>query len=434
MKGIPWYASLRFRFAAVLAVTSFAIAALLGAWIAHVALGDARDQMREQAAATLRAGTATYETTRTVAPTVQIGEKGLPSGLAQRAREHDDIVTSADERETWAAVQAQDGTTLSVRLPSAPVVERWEELARTILALSLAVAAAASGIGWFVSGGLTRRLRRAAEITLEGGDVQGHDAALARLRADADGAPRRDAPRRTPSGEQDEVGVLTGVIEDTTRRLLLKIQQERALTADAAHELRTPLTALTSAVELLDDSAEAERVRTLLGRMRRLVDDMLSLAREDAADQADRDVVRTEDLAREAAGSGPGEVEVQVETPGRVRCDEQLVVSVLESLVLNAVRHGAPPITIEVDGEEIRVRDRGPGFPDEILTDGPRRFHSIGPTGGSGLGLVIAQRRLERTGGTLAFGGGGEARSGEDRSGEDGPQGAVVTVRLEPAS
>ncbi|WP_341854258.1 hypothetical protein [Brachybacterium sp. GPGPB12] len=157
MKGIPWYASLRFRFAAVLAVTSFSIAAPLGAWIAHVALGDAREQMREQAAATLRAGTATYETTRTVAPTVQFGDEGLPAGLARRAHEHDDVVTFADDSATWAAVEAQDGFTLSVRLPNAPVVDRWEELARTILLLSLAVAAAASAIGWFVSGGLTRR-------------------------------------------------------------------------------------------------------------------------------------------------------------------------------------------------------------------------------------------------------------------------------------
>lgn len=428
MKGIPWYASLRFRFAAVLAVTSFSIAALLGAWIAHVALGDAREQMREQAAATLRAGTATYETTRTVAPTVQFGDEGLPAGLAQRAHEHDDVVTFADDSATWAAVEAQDGFTLSVRLPNAPVVDRWEELARTILLLSLAVAAAASAIGWFVSGGLTRRLRRAAEITLERGDVQGRDAALARLRAETGGGPPQVDPGSAPSGERDEVAVLTGVIEETTHQLLLKIQQERALTADAAHELRTPLTALTSAAELLDHGAEAERVRTLLVRMRRLVDDMLSLAREDSAAQAERAEVSTEDLAREASGSGPWEVEVQVDNPGRVRCDEQLVVSVLESLVLNAVRHGAEPVTIEVDGSEIRVCDRGPGLPEEILADGPRRFRSIGPTGGSGLGLVIAQRRLERTGGTLGFGDRGEGRGGEGE-----PQGAVVSVRLDPA-
>ncbi|WP_341854259.1 HAMP domain-containing sensor histidine kinase [Brachybacterium sp. GPGPB12] len=162
--------------------------------------------------------------------------------------------------------------------------------------------------------------------------------------------------------------------------------------------------------------------------MRRLVDDMLSLAREDSAAQAERAEVSTEDLAREASGSGPWEVEVQVDNPGRVRCDERLVVSVLESLVLNAVRHGAEPVTIEVDGSEIRVCDRGPGSPEEILADGPRRFRSIGPTGGSGLGLVIAQRRLERTGGTLGFGDRGEGRGGEGE-----PQGAVVSVRLDPA-
>lgn len=62
------------------------------------------------------------------------------------------------------------------------------------------------------------------------------------------------------------------------------------------------------------------------------------------------------------------------------------------NLLQNAERHGAPPVVVTVDGATIRVRDHGPGFPPEILAEGPSRFRTADPnrSDGHGLGLTIA--------------------------------------------
>ncbi|RCS93542.1 HAMP domain-containing protein [Brachybacterium alimentarium] len=407
MSAVPWYASLRVRLAAALAVTSFLIAALLGAWIAHVALQDAREQMREQAASTLRAGTATYVMTGQVAPTVQVGEEGLPADLIREAAAGDDVVTYAGETSTWAAWHTDEEAILSVRLPNGPATARWQELARSILALSLGSAVLSSAVGWFVAGRLTRRLRTAADYARA---LRTHESLSTVI---------------APRGGDDEVAVLTGVIDDTAHELFARIDQERELTADVAHELRTPLTALVSATDLLDDSEDSQRVRQLVARTQRLVDDMLILAREEASDPAEPERVRVEELAARAADRCPVDVQIHVllgtETPSgagpEAWCAGELIVSALESLLVNARRHGAVPLEILVDGLTLRVHDHGSGYPEELLAAGPRRFHPLGPTGGTGLGLVIAERRVARAGGELTL-----------RNGDDG--GAEAVIRL----
>lgn len=76
-----------------------------------------------------------------------------------------------------------------------------------------------------------------------------------------------------------------------------------------------------------------------------------------------------------------------------VTTDPRRLERILANVLANALRHGAAPITVEVDGPVVIVRDHGPGFPPDVLRDGPSRFRK-GPgdgTGGHGLGLTIAQ-------------------------------------------
>jgi signal transduction histidine kinase len=403
---MSWRSSLRVRVAAALAVTSFAIAGLLGTLIAQVTLQDARAQLCEQAADTLRAGTATYMFTGMVAPSVQLGPAGVPEELLAGLASEGDVLTLDSGEAAWAAWQADAHTVLSVRLPNAPVTDRWQPLSRLILGLAVGAAALSSAAGWFVASRITRRLRAAAEHTAALRAGAAPPAAGA-----ADFAPTDTVPRGLVAGD-DEVGVLTRAVEETTRELLARVERERELTADAAHELRTPLTALVSATELLDDGPEAERVRTLVARLRRLVEDMLALAREEASAPAETDVVRTGVLARRVAAVAD-DVMVRVTSDAPVRCAPDIVVAALASLVANAHRHGTPPVEVVADGASVRVRDHGVGYPAEILAAGPRRFHAVGATGGTGLGLVIAQARAARGGGRLvlrnAANGGAEA-------------------------
>jgi signal transduction histidine kinase len=99
--------------------------------------------------------------------------------------------------------------------------------------------------------------------------------------------------------------------------------------------------------------------------------------------------------------------------------DPRRVERILANLLANAERHGAPPIEVVVDGAAVTVRDHGPGFPSQLLREGPRPFAGGGVAGemgspaGSGLGLVIARAQAAAVGAQLllanAPGGGAQA-------------------------
>jgi signal transduction histidine kinase len=91
----------------------------------------------------------------------------------------------------------------------------------------------------------------------------------------------------------------------------------------------------------------------------------------------------------------------------------------LMGLVINAHRHGKPPVEVTVDATTVVVRDHGAGFPDRLLAEGPQRFHtSAAERGrGHGLGLTVAAGQARVIGASLAF-----------SNAADG--GGVVTLRL----
>ncbi|MHC5908335.1 sensor histidine kinase, partial [Streptomyces sp. S6] len=104
-------------------------------------------------------------------------------------------------------------------------------------------------------------------------------------------------------------------------------------------------------------------------------------------------------VARRAV-SGLEGVSVEVVADAVVATDPRRVERVLTNLAANALRHGSAPVVVTVDGPAVRVRDHGPGFPDDLLAvlhaSGPQRFRTGERTGGTGLGLTIAtgQARL----------------------------------------
>jgi signal transduction histidine kinase len=109
-------------------------------------------------------------------------------------------------------------------------------------------------------------------------------------------------------------------------------------------------------------------------------------------------------------------VSVTVLGEGRmVVTDPRRVQRILAILLDNAVKHGRAPVVVTVDGARIVVRDHGPGLPQELLQDGPRRFRTgaFDRSTGRGLGLSIAAGQAVVLGGRLrlgaAAGGGAEA-------------------------
>jgi two-component system OmpR family sensor kinase len=249
----------------------------------------------------------------------------------------------------------------------------------------------------------------------------------------------------------DEVGELARTLEQMLRSLDAArseresaLRRQREFVADASHELRTPLTSILANLELLQDSLDSPRqaderamVDSALrssGRMRRLVGDLLLLARADAG----RIGARTHCDLAETAGHAAAEVAPTIgERELRVDGDRPLPVDgnpdelhrMVLNLLDNAALHTPPGSTIELrlrsEGRDavVEVADDGPGVPEELREQIFERFvRGAGPadtavTGGSGLGLAIVR--------AVAVSHGGSAEVGESELG-----GALFRVRL----
>jgi signal transduction histidine kinase len=193
-----------------------------------------------------------------------------------------------------------------------------------------------------------------------------------------------------------------------TERLRELDEMKDAFLSAASHELRTPITICRGHLELLDDGAGAEEVRTVketvmdeLSRMGRLVEDLTSLAQAD-----DRALLRIESLPLDSFVSGivtkaepilGGRLRVEADIGGAVlRADPQRVTQALLNLLRNAVQHapGDRPVWLRVRAEQaswrFEVADEGGGLRpgDEQVVFGPFST-GTSPTAGTGIGLSV---------------------------------------------
>jgi signal transduction histidine kinase len=180
---------------------------------------------------------------------------------------------------------------------------------------------------------------------------------------------------------------------------------------------------LLTAADLLPDSRPTQLVQERAEALRRLVEDVLEVARLDAQTSPPAiEPCLLASLAHRAvvgAGAPPGTVRVEVRGEPVAETDPRRVERIVANLVQNALRHGTPPVTVEVAADRITVRDHGRGFPDDLLsvlrTSGPQRFRTGDPDRGNGigLGLTIAVGQAQAIDARLRFGnhpeGGAEA-------------------------
>ena len=188
--------------------------------------------------------------------------------------------------------------------------------------------------------------------------------------------------------------------------------RQREFVADASHELRTPLTSILANLELLESELAgeqremAESALRSSRRMRRLVTDLLLLARADAGREAPTAPVDLVAVAREAAAEASA---LSPEHPLSLDLGDPVTVDgvaddlhrLAANLVENALLHTPPgtPVTVSVrrDGDSavLEVADRGPGVPQALRERVFDRFTRGGadrvPSGGSGLGLAIVK-------------------------------------------
>jgi two-component system OmpR family sensor kinase len=190
------------------------------------------------------------------------------------------------------------------------------------------------------------------------------------------------------------------------------------MAAMAAHEIRNPLGVIRGTVELMIERASATltpRDRTgledVLGeveRLRRLTEDLLDLSADrPLALGALQPQVLLEEAARTTEASFPGiRVRLAVEgEPPEVEGDAGRLRQVFANLLQNAAQaqgQGEVRLVAGVDGAQlvVRVEDDGPGVPGPIRA---RLFDPFvtGRESGTGLGLALCRRLVERHGGTL---------------------------------
>jgi two-component system, OmpR family, sensor kinase len=245
----------------------------------------------------------------------------------------------------------------------------------------------------------------------------------------------------------DEVTPLVGALNDLLIRLGAALDRERAFMADAAHELRTPLTALHLQMGALARAAnEAERNDAMeklsagVQRAIRLVEQMLSFARQEPRAEPGPVRVPLADVVREVvaelvpfADAKHIDLGISNSESAVVLGDPDALRTLTRNLVDNAVRYTPEGGRVDVSVESaeaasvppivLKVVDSGPGIPPEERSRVLDRFYRRPGTTppGSGLGMAIVKAIADSHSATLSL-----------ESGPDG-QGLAVSVRFPAA-
>ena len=317
-----------------------------------------------------------------------------PGGTTRRVG-----VRHRDARTGYRVIIGRSLTTLETELASL----RRALGVSLIVSLTLAVV-----LGFWFSGGALR------PVTTMAAEARG-------MNGETGGA------RLTSARRSDELGDLGRAFNSLLDRIESTLAQQRRFMADASHELRTPVSVARTAVEVTRDRtgrSEAEYQECLgvvheqMHRLSRIVEDLLTLARADAA-SLPLDVERF--YLDELIAARVEEARLLVEGSGRtvelwgaedveICGDQRLLGQMISNLLTNAVRHGRPPGRVSVQlmkqgtTVEVAVRDSNEAIPDAERERIFGRFVRLDPSRsaeGAGLGLSIARAIALAHGGAL---------------------------------
>jgi signal transduction histidine kinase len=192
------------------------------------------------------------------------------------------------------------------------------------------------------------------------------------------------------------------------------------LVAVASHELRTPASAVYGVfVTLAERSGITPETRDELihvgheqsDRLRRLIEQLLDLSQLDAGRvDVNPAPVRLREAIEEIVASAlveHGSVHLEVPPDLTAVVDRLVLERILTNLVVNAERHGAPPIVLSAHSSKhelrIAVQDNGGGVPEDLEPQLFEPFTRGADSGGPGLGLSIARTYVRAHGGDLFF-------------------------------
>lgn len=214
----------------------------------------------------------------------------------------------------------------------------------------------------------------------------------------------------------DELAQLGETLDHLLDRVAMAIRSEQRLTSELAHELRTPLTAIQGSADLAlmrgdaDGQTRADliEISRAARAMSEVITTLVDVARDPAAAGASA-TCRVADLVDTLRQSVPARLDLVDEvsaSTARIGGPQNLVIRAVAPVLDNAVGHADSRVTIAaVDlphAVEITIADDGHGVDDQLR----ERIFEVGASGsgGTGLGLGIAQRVARSLGGEIVVG------------------------------
>lgn len=251
---------------------------------------------------------------------------------------------------------------------------------------------------------------------------------LARTATAARAIAAGDYTHKAPAEGPAEVYDLGRAFNDMVARVQTTNETQRDFLANVSHELKTPLTSIQGFAQAILDGATsqpAEAARVIYeeaGRMRRLVEDLLDLARiESGNPQLRREVLdltqivgRVAENFRLRAREKGVELTTHIDPTPLITGDPDRLVQVFTNLTENALEHtlegGQIRVTAQAvpGGVQVAFSDTGKGIPPEDIKRIFERFYQADKSRakagrrGTGLGLTISREIVQTHGGKIS--------------------------------
>ncbi|ANY07213.1 sensor histidine kinase [Pseudonocardia sp. HH130630-07] len=223
---------------------------------------------------------------------------------------------------------------------------------------------------------------------------------------------RGDLSARADARAPAELGVVAGALNGLAGRISELLREERENVADLAHRVRTPLTALRLDAEALRDADESARISAGVDGVQRAVTGAIEQARRRGGEGRSADaaaVVRERvEFWQVLAEDTDRAVTLDLaDGPLPVGCAPGDLAACVDALLGNVFAHTPDGTAFAValgplprGGARLTVSDHGPGLP----PDGDPASRGVSGGGSTGLGLDIARRTADATGGRLVLG------------------------------
>ncbi|MFJ6937613.1 sensor histidine kinase [Streptomyces sp. NPDC101132] len=373
------WTSLRWKIAATTTAVCCAVAAVLGILVHNVVARQISGEVRKEVDEKLEHAMGHYQYGTTHGDVnSSLDPPDLPRDLAElvaRGETGSMVGTAGGKPVMWAATPA-DGRPLAVWVPYGETRDRLNSVDAAILASAALAAGLVALAGLFLADRISRRLALTA--------------AVARRITEGDLDARAGFPTDGTRRHRDEVRDVAVALDSMAEALKDRLEAEKRFTADVAHELRTPLTGSIAAAGLLPEGRPKEMIQDRLRALHGLTEDLLEISRLDAGvEQADLARIQLGATVTRIVAGSRLDAEVRVVREAVVLTDRRRLDRILVNLIVNAHKHGAPPVVVTVTGPVVEVRDHGPGYPSDLVDRGPQRFRTGDPGRGKGHGLGL---------------------------------------------